>query len=462
VTAHRAATGARPDLSALPAALDGRVILPGDADYDAERSPWNLAVDQRPAAIAHPSHVDDLRAILAAARDSGATVAVQPSGHGAGGHGAGGALEDAILVRTAAFDRLEIDADARTAVIGAGVRWGAVIEALDGSGLAVPSGTNRGVSAAGYTLGGGHSWLSRSAGLGAQSLRAAWIVRPDGTHERVDDASDPDTMWALRGAGGTVGVVTALELDLIEAPTLWGGAMMFAAEDGPAVLRALVELAEEAPAGLNVFASSMRMPDAPMVPAEVRGTSFVAVEAVALTEADLGALDAVRAAAEPRQGRMGPTSQAAIAAASMEPTDPSPSRGGSIALERLDESMIDALFAFHARPEQAPLVGVTLRMLGGALDAPQRPGFATLEGARWLSMALAPVFPGAPPEPGAASLAGLDALLRPGASARMLPTFLEEHDTLERCGTAEAVARLRAIRASADPDGVLHEGRLPR
>ena len=67
-----------------------------------------------------------------------------------------------------------------------------------------------------------------------------------------------------------------------------------------------------------------------------------------------------------------------------------------------------------------------------------------------------------PPEAGAASLAGLDALLRPHASERMVPTFLGEDDTLERCATADDLARLRAIRDAADPDGVLHEGRLPR
>ncbi|MCH1882740.1 FAD-binding oxidoreductase [Agrococcus sp. ARC_14] len=449
----------RPSVSFAPlaGALTGRLTLPDDPAYDAERSPWNLSVDQRPAAVVHPADIDDLRAILTAAREAGATVAVQPNGHGAAG-----SLEGAILTRTAAFDRLEIDADARVAVIGAGVQWGAVIDALESTGLAVPSGTSRVVGAAGYTLGGGHSWLSRSAGLGAQSLRAAWILRPDGTHERVDDASDPDTMWALRGAGGTVGIVTELELELLEAPTLVGGSLTFDAADGPAVLRALRDLAGHAPTGLNVFCSSMRMPDAPMLPEAVRGKSFVSVEALALTESDLTALDAVRAAASPQHEQVGPTTQAAMAAASMEPTDPSPSRGGSIALATLDDATIDALFAFHAEPAQAALVGVNLRMLGGALDSPSRPAFATLQGAGWLAMGLAPQFPGTPPEPGAASLAGLDALLRPSASERMLPTFLDERGTLGHCASADDITRLRAIREAADPDGVLHEGRLPR
>ncbi|ROR67340.1 FAD-binding oxidoreductase [Agrococcus jenensis] len=444
-------------LTSLAASLRGRLTTTDDPGYDAERSPWNLAVDQRPAAIAHPAGVDDLRAILAFARDSGATVTVQPNGHGASG-----SLEGAILTRPAAFDRLEIDADARTAVVGAGVQWGAVIAALDGTGLVVPSGTSRVVSPAGYLLGGGHSWLSRWAGLGAQSLRAAWIVRPDGTHERVDDASDPDTMWALRGAGGTVGIVTELEIDLLEAPTLFGGSLVFSAADGPAVLRAVRDAAADAPEGLGLFVSTMRMPDAPMLPEQVRGRSFTTVDVLARAEADLAPLAGLRAVATPIREQLGATTQAAMAAMSMEPEDPSPSRGSSIALDALPDPVIDELLEWRALPEQAPLIGVTMRMLGGALDAPQRPGFATLAGASWLSMGLAPMFPSAPPEAGAASLAGLDALLRPHASERMVPTFLGEDDTLERCATADDLARLRAIRDAADPDGVLHEGRLPR
>ncbi|MGM1030647.1 MAG: FAD-binding oxidoreductase [Actinomycetota bacterium] len=444
-------------LESLATALSGRLTTPADPAFEAERSPWNLAVEQRPAAIAHPESVDDLRGILAFARDSGTTVAVQPNGHGASAP-----LEGAILTRTAAFDRLEVDADARTAVIGAGVQWGTVIEALAGTGLVVPSGTSRVVSPAGYLLGGGHSWLSRSVGLGAQSLRAAWIVRPDGTHERVDDASDPDTMWALRGAGGTVGIVTELEVDLLEAPTLFGGSLRFAAADGPAVLRAVRDSAADAPEGLGLFVSTMRMPDAPMLPAEVRGQSFMTVDVLARAESDLAPLDAVRAAASPVHEQLGATTQAAMAAMSMEPVDPTPSRGGSIALDALPDATIDELLAWRARPEQAPLIGVTLRMLGGALDTPERPAFATLAGASWLAMGLAPLFPGPPPEAGAASLAGLDALLRPHASERMVPTFLGEDDTLERCATADDLARLRAIRAAADPHAVLHEWRLPR
>ena len=444
-------------LHALSGTFDGPVLLSGDDGFDEARRPWNLAIDQTPAAVATPAGLDDLRRLLAAARDAGTALAVQPSGHGASGDLAG-----ALVVRTAAFDRLDVDLDAGVVVVGSGVRWGAVVAALEGTGWAAPAGTSPVVSVAGYTLGGGHSWFSRTAGLGSDNLRAAWVLRTDGTHERVDDVSDPETMWALRGAGGIAGIVTALEIDLLRTPAQWGAALTFDAADSAAVIRAVRDFAEHAPATLNVFTNSMRMPDAPMLPEEIRGRSFISVQALSSDGPADAFLDALRGAAAVQRELVGPTSPATLAAASGEPTDPTPGRGAALALEQLDDATISALVDFRQAPEQWPIVGIDLRMLGGALDSPRRAGFSSLASAGWLLHALVPVFPGAPAEPGDASIAGLLALLAPVAADRTIPTFLAPGQTLERCGTSADIDRLRAVRASADPDGVLHEGRLPR
>ncbi|MFJ4174128.1 FAD-binding oxidoreductase [Microbacterium sp. NPDC089696] len=439
------------------AALRGSLILPDHDEFAAARRPWNLAVEQHPAAVASPADVDDLRVLLGAARDAGAVIAVQPSGHGAGGDLAG-----ALLVRTAAFDGLALDLDAGIVRVGSGVRWGAVVQALEGTGWAAPAGTSPVVSVAGYTLGGGHSWFSRTAGLGSEALRAAWILRVDGTHERVDDDSDPETMWALRGAGGIAGIVTDLEIDLVRAPAIWGAALTFDASDSADVLRAVRDLASDAPESLNVFTNSMRMPDAPQLPEAIRGRSFLTVQALSTNGPADDLLRGIRGAATVRQETAGPTSPATLAAAAAEPTDPTPGRGASAALTSLDDALIDELMRFREAPEQWPVMGIDIRMLGGALDAPRRPGFATLQGVGWLLHALVPVFPGAPPEPGDASMAGFRRVLDRALAPQTVPTFLGPGETLDKCGPVESIERLRAVRARLDPEGLLHEGRLPR
>ncbi|PRB19094.1 FAD-binding oxidoreductase [Microbacterium sp. MYb62] len=442
---------------ALRNSLTGSLLLPADAAYETARQPWNLAIEQRPDAVAVPADVDDLRALLHAARESGARLAVQPSGHGASG-----ALTGTVLVRMGAFDDLELDLDRGVAKVGSGVRWGAVVDALEGTGWAAPAGTSPVVSVAGYALGGGHSWFSRTAGLGSDGLRAAWVLRTDGTHERVDDDIDADLLWALRGAGGVVGIVTALEIDLVRTPEIWGANLTFDVDDAPAVLRAVRDLAVDAPSSLNLFVNSMRMPDAPQLPEEIRGRSFVTVQALSTEGPQERQIDAVRRAGEVRRDITGPTSPAALAAASNEPTDPTPGRGASMALSILDDATIDALLEFRELPEQWPIMGIDIRMLGGALDAPRRAGFASLESVGWLVHALVPVIPGVPDEPGEASLVAFRELLAPNEASQTVPTFLEPDQTLERCGSADGIARLRGLRARFDPEGLLHDGRLPR
>ena len=445
-----------PALVALQEQSTGTLLLPDDVDYETARRPWNLAIEQRPAAVAAPADVDDLRMLLDAARRSGLRLAVQPRGHGASGD-----LSGAVLVRMHAFDALEIDAERGILTVGAGVHWGRVVDALEGSGWVAPAGTSPVVSVAGYTLGGGHSWFSRTAGLGSDNLRAAWVLRTDGTHERVDDAADPDLLWALRGAGGLVGIVTALEIELVPAPDVWGANLTFDVADAPAVVRAVRDLAASAPSTLNVFVNSMRMPDAPQLPEEIRGRSFLTVQALSVDGPQEALIDAVRRAGVVRSDVTGPTSPAALAAASNEPTDPTPSRGASTALTVLDDATIDALLEFRELPEQWPMMGIDIRMLGGALDAPRRSGFASLESAGWLLHALAPVIPGVPTEPGDASLEAFRELLRPDEAAQTVTTFLEPGQTLDRCGSADDIARLRELRARFDPERVLHDGRLP-
>lgn len=439
------------------AALRGSLIRPDDDAFAAARRPWNLAVEQHPLAVASPADLDDLRVLLSAARDAGAVIAVQPSGHGAGGD-----LSGALIVRTAAFDGLAVDLDAGIVRVGSGVRWGTVVQALEGTGWAAPAGTSPVVSVAGYTLGGGHSWFSRTAGLGSDALRAAWVLRVDGTHERVDDDSDPETMWALRGAGGIAGIVTDLEIDLVRAPAIWGAGLTFDASDSTAVLRAVRDLTTDAPASLNVFVNSLRLPDAPQLPEAIRGRSLLTVQALSTNGAADDLMDRVRRAGTVRQETTGPTSPATIAAASAEPTEPTPGRGASAALSSLDDPLIDDLLAFRAAPEQWPIMGIDIRMLGGALDTPRRQGFATLQGAAWLLHALVPVFPGAPSEPGDASMAGFRRLLDRALAPQTITTFLGPGETLDRCGPASSIARLRAVRERRDPEGLLHEGRLPR
>src|SRR5512132_2720177 len=182
------------------------VIKSGDGGWDSARTPWNLAVDQRPAMVAQPSSADEVVEVVSTARETGLRVAVQAEGHAAG------ALQrvddDALLLKAVRLTGVEVDAGTRRARVAAGAKWRDLGEQASPHGLAALSGSSSEVGVLGYTLGGGHGWLGRKHGLACNSVVSADVVTADGQLVRVDRDNEPALFWALRGGGGNFGVVT--------------------------------------------------------------------------------------------------------------------------------------------------------------------------------------------------------------------------------------------------------------
>src|SRR6201991_4509576 len=150
----------------------------------------------------------DVRGAVLAARARGLRVAVRATGHGTLAEPAPGTL----LIDTSRMRSVLVDPDRRTARVGPGATWGDVIEAAAPCGLAPVSGTNPTVGVTGFTFGGGHGFLSRKYGLGADNLLRAEIVTADGELLTAREDRRRGLFWALRGAGGDFGVATALEV----------------------------------------------------------------------------------------------------------------------------------------------------------------------------------------------------------------------------------------------------------
>src|SRR4051794_25990908 len=219
------------DVDALRARLTGEVAGPGDAHWDRARQAWNLAADQRPLAVAFPVTDADVVAVVEYAREAGARVSAQGTGHGAC---ALGALDDTILISTARMRGVRIDPVARRARVRAGALWLDVTAPASEHGLAPLAGSSPDVGVVGYTLGGGLSWLGRKHGLAADSVTAIEIVLADGRKVRCDESNLPELFWALRGGGGSFGIVTAMEFELHPVPELYGGPMFLPVERAPA------------------------------------------------------------------------------------------------------------------------------------------------------------------------------------------------------------------------------------
>src|SRR5688500_15165247 len=118
---------------ALSDVMAGRVVVPGDADWDEARTGFNLAHGLSPAAAAFPVDEHDAVAVVRHARAHGLRVAPQATGHNAG---AFGSLEDVILVSVSEMTDVTIDAHARRVRVGAGTKWEKVGPRLSEHGLA--------------------------------------------------------------------------------------------------------------------------------------------------------------------------------------------------------------------------------------------------------------------------------------------------------------------------------------
>ncbi|KAJ7030198.1 hypothetical protein C8F04DRAFT_1186995 [Mycena alexandri] len=87
-----------------------------------------------------------------------------------------------------------------------------VYAALETYGVVVAGGRVGGVGVAGYTLGGGYSWLTNEVGLTIDTVTAYELVKPNGKIVTVTAASDPDLFFALKGGGNNFGIVTEFTL----------------------------------------------------------------------------------------------------------------------------------------------------------------------------------------------------------------------------------------------------------
>ncbi|MET0433878.1 MAG: FAD-binding oxidoreductase [Cellulomonas sp.] len=445
-------------LDELRAAVTGAVLDPGDPEWDVARLPWNRLVDQQPLALVVAADAGDVAATVRWAARHRVTVSAQPNGHGASA-----ALDGTVVVRTAALDDIWVDADARVARVGAGVKWGDLQTALDGTGLTALIGSNPDVTVVGYSLSGGLSWFSRAYGPGAASIRAAEVVDASGALRwvRSDDPADADLLWALRGGGGEFALVTALELDLHPAPRIYGGLLGYPAQAAGPVLRAFLDVTRSAPEELTAWFTLMHLPDAPFIPVELRGQSLAVVTATYLGDAEAGErlLAPLRTAGPVLRDTFRVVAPGEVGLLAEEPVDPVPAVLAGTRLHGFDDDAAAELLRVAGAGSGTPLLQVQLRHVGGALARERVPSAAGTADEPYLLTGLTIV-----PSPDLAPLvsAALDQLFTtfaPWSTGTAPLTFLDRDESIRRAYPAATVDRLRAVKAAVDPAGILRGNR---
>jgi len=353
------------ELSDLDERISGDVVAPGDEAWGAARQAWNLAADQRPVAVVYPESADDVVATVRFATEHRLRIAFNAGGHNAGPIDWSG---DTLLLKTERMTGIEIDPAAGTARIEAGVLAGDLAAAAGAHGLAFLSGTSPNVGVVGYALGGGLSWLAREHGLACNTILAADVVTADGEPRRIDRDHEPDLFWAIRGGGGNVAAITALELRLFPITSVFAGALFWPIERAAEILEAWRTWHPSLPTTVESLGRLLQLPDVPVLPDAVRGRSFVLVEAACLgpsAEAEALLQPLRDLGPEMDTFRSMPPSQ--LGEVNMDPEMPVPYAGDGLLLADVPAGAVDALVdAFVG----SSLLHVEVRHLGGALSVP--------------------------------------------------------------------------------------------
>jgi len=305
----------------LRSRMRGRVITADDADYDEARRVWNAAIDRRPKAVAMCETVDDVVAAVTAARDNGLEISVRCGAHNMSGSSV---VEDGVVIDLRRMNRVDVDPDARTAVVGGGALLGELDAATQEHGLAVPAGIVSHTGVGGLTLGGGMGHLSRMAGLTIDNLIRAQVVTASGEVLTASADSNPDLFWAIRGGGGNFGVVTEFEFRLHPVgPMMSVGLLFWDLDHASAMLRFARELIPTLPVDQNIMIVAMNAPPAPFVPAEHQGRPGQAmlVEGFGDPADHAALLDRIRSEVPPTWEFASPMPYAALQQMMDEPND---------------------------------------------------------------------------------------------------------------------------------------------
>ena len=346
----------------LRAVFDGRVVAPGDPDYDQARTVFYGGIDRHPAVIVRPTDPDEVASVVNLARDSGLELAVRSGGHSPAGHST---TQGGIVLDLGAMKALDIDVEARTAWAQTGLTAGEYTVAAAAHGLATGFGDTASVGIGGITLGGGVGYLVRKHGLTIDDLLAAELVTADGQLLRVDDRSHPELFWAIRGGGGNFGVATRLRFRLHPVDQVVGGILILPAT--PEVIAGFIAAAAAAPEELSGIANVMVAPPMPMVPAELHGQ--LVIMAMLVYAGDLqageGAVAPFRALATPLADLIRPMPYPEIYPPEEGEFHPT-AVGHTMFVDTIDQRAAETILD-HLRASDAAVRVAQLRVLGGAM-----------------------------------------------------------------------------------------------
>ena len=231
-------------LTSLKGTFRGALITRDDEDaFTAARlRGWNRDLNSRanPLAFAVVSGVRDIVTTVNYCRSNRIPIAVR----GKGAHSPYGMADDAVVIDLSKMTAVRVDPEKKLAYIQAGADGGDVDHETALHNLVCITGTVSHTGFAGVALGGGLGHLSRWLGPVVDSIVGYEMVTAQGRVVRVDQASDPELFWGMRGNGGSFGIVTEFVVRLRDMPNggiIHGAPILWPADKAKEVMTSWME-----------------------------------------------------------------------------------------------------------------------------------------------------------------------------------------------------------------------------
>ncbi|KAI0825970.1 FAD-binding domain-containing protein [Irpex lacteus] len=217
------------------------VFYPGSINYAEDNEHWMSSSTQQSACSVEPGTPEDVGKILHIVGANKTPFAVKGGGHATN---QGFSSTTGVQISLARFNKVTYHANSNSVEVGAGLLWDDVYAALEPYGVNVVGGRASGIGVAGFSLGGGYSWLSNQYGLTVDNILAFELVLPNGTVLTVD-SWHPDLLFALKGGYNNFGIVTKFTLKTYPQGQVWGGILVYGGDQLAAVNNSTAKFAAQ-------------------------------------------------------------------------------------------------------------------------------------------------------------------------------------------------------------------------
>ncbi|KAH8748651.1 hypothetical protein F5883DRAFT_238608 [Diaporthe sp. PMI_573] len=191
---------------------------------------------ETPTCVVEVGSPADLSIAMTAIGNYGAPFAIYSAGHASN---KGFSSTTGVHIAMKRMNQVVLSADKTTVEIGTGNGWADVYDKLDGTGVNVVGGRVKGPGVGGFTLGGGYSWKTNQYGLTSDTVEQFNVVLPNGTISSASADYNPDLFFALKGGLNRFAVVTsAVFRTHPQTDEVYAGVTIYTSDQVDAVLNA--------------------------------------------------------------------------------------------------------------------------------------------------------------------------------------------------------------------------------